>query len=81
MRNVLESDVERRRAEAEKDKERKLWIAYFHSGSSDDYGTWRNRIDAESSTNAARGNDANLDDDGIMSIFNGLFPANGGETK
>ena len=76
VQEFLESEYKRKKDKADEDKEWKLWLAYIHSYSEESFGVWKQRVNG---SDASIGNDSNLDDDGIMSIINNLFPENGGE--
>lgn len=77
VREFLESEHKHKKDKADEDKEWKLWLAYIHSYSEETFGTWKQKVDGSSATH---GNDSNLDDAGIKSIINNLFPEDGGET-
>lgn len=81
VQKFLESEYERKKAKADEDREWKLWIAYIHSYSEESFGTWKSLVDKTDNQNATKGNDENLDDNGIMSIINELFPESWGETQ
>ena len=69
----LQAETERKNQETEKDNEMKLWIAYVHSHSEEPYGVWKDRVCSKGNRNA-KGGDETLDDKGIMSIMQDLFP-------
>lgn len=73
VQSFFEAEVKRLKDKAEEDKELKLWIAYVHSYSEEDYISWKNRV-APANQNAEKNNDFNLDDKGIENIINNLFP-------
>ena len=68
----LTAEYERRKQEAEKENEMKLWIAYVHSYSDKSYNEWKQQVFRGSTTNTGKA-DADLDDEGISSIINSLF--------
>lgn len=72
--SFLEGEAERRKAEADRDDELKLWIMYCHSYSEDSYLDWKKRVLGVDSKGRKKSRDADLDDDGIKAIFDGLFP-------
>ena len=78
VQEFLKSEHERKKDKADEDREWKLWVAYIHSYSEEPYGTWKQRLNG---SNEPHSNDSNLDDDGIMSIINDLFPEDGGENQ
>jgi hypothetical protein len=77
VKEFLESEYNRKKDKDAEDKEWKLWVAYVHSYSEEPYGIWKQKVDGSSEAN---GNDSNLDDKGIKSIIDNLFPEDGGET-
>lgn len=70
----LKAEYERRKAEAEKDDELKLWIAYVQSRTEESYRNWKKRVCKAGSGNSHGGGDEALDDDGIEAIITKLFP-------
>lgn len=73
VQSFLEAEAVRRKQEAEKENELKLWIAYVHSYSDKTYDEWKKQIFQTSSTTKTGKSDADLDDEGIRSIINSLF--------
>ena len=78
VHEFLESEFKRKKDKANEDKDWKLWLAYIHSYSGETFGTWKQKIDG---SNESNGGDFNLDNNGIQSIINNLFPEDGGETN
>ena len=74
VQKFFEGEYEKKKNKAEEEKEWKLWVAYIHSYSDENFQDWKNRIAQANRQNANTGNDQNLDDDGIASIINNLFP-------
>lgn len=76
VHGFLKEESARRSEEAEKTKEMKLWIAYIHSFSKESYGEWKEQIERQSGgkNTPVKGSDQTLDDAGIQSIMNDLFP-------
>lgn len=74
----IDADHKRKKAEAEKDEENKLWLAYLSSRSEKSFLEWRNDVlnSSESRTQNNGGGDESLDDEKIASIMNELFPGN-----
>ena len=71
----LESEYERRKQDAEKDYEWKLWTMYIHSYTDKSYGEWKKEIQ-ENATNGHKTNkDDDLTDDGIKALVGRLFPS------
>ena len=76
----IDAEAERKKAEAKKDEDNKLWIAYLMSRSEKTFEQWKNDV-IKSSENRNRkhgGGDESLDDEQIVSILDDLFPK---ETK
>ena len=71
--DFLKAEYERRKQEAEKEDEMKMWIAYVHSYSDKSYNEWKKQIFQTGSTTSGGKSDADLDDEGIHSIINSLF--------
>ena len=71
----LESEYERRKEDAEKDYEWKLWMMYINSYSDKSFGEWKQDIQKNASGNTRKTKDDDLTDDGIQSIVNKLFPS------
>ena len=68
----MEAEYERRKQEAEKENEWKLWIAYVHSYSDKTYDEWKKQIFGTSTTKPGK-SDADLTDDDITSIIDAAF--------
>lgn len=73
VESFLKEEYERRKQEAEKANELKLWIAYVHSYSDKSYDEWKKQIFKSGSTTPTGKSDADLNDDGIQAIFDDLF--------
>ena len=74
IQGFLEAEAERKRKEAQKDEDWKLWMAYIHSETDKSFNEWKKQIFQPSSTTKKAGkSDADLDDDGIMAIINAQF--------
>ena len=71
----LEAEHERRKAEAEKDDDWKLLVMYCHSYSDKSFKDWKNDALKTASNNRNKNKDDELDDEGIQSIVNDLFPS------
>ena len=71
----LDAEAERKKENAEKELEMKLWIAYVHSESDKSYGEWRRSVYSDDKTrNTKTSGDQSLDDNGIKAIVADLFP-------
>jgi hypothetical protein len=75
VKGFLDAEYERRKEEAEKDYEWRLWVAYVHSYSDLSYDKWKEKVCKPVSTTGNGRSDSELTDDGIRSIMNRLFPA------
>ena len=71
----LEAEYERRKEEAEKDYEWKLWMMYINSYSEKSFGEWKDSVQQNTSNRTRKNRDNDLTDDGIQSIVNGFFPS------
>ena len=72
----LEAEYERRKAEAEKDEEWKLWMLYIHSCSDKSFGEWKSEVIKTAKTQThSKSKDYELNDDGINAIISSLFPS------
>lgn len=72
VQGFLEAEYERRKADAEKNNEWMLWVAYVHSYSSDNFNDWKKKhCGAGSSTKKT--SDANLTEDEANKIIDNLF--------
>ena len=68
--NVIEKENQRKQEEAEKEDEQKLWMMYVHSRTDKSFVDWK----AEVLKPAHKGGrDANMTDEDITDIINGLF--------
>ena len=70
---VINAENMRRKEEAERENEMRLWIAYVHSYSKDSYADWKKAVTGGGAANGG-GGDAALDDDGIKAIIASVFP-------
>ena len=72
----LEAEYERRKAEAEKDDDWKLWTMYIHSYSEKSFKDWKDAVLPKPNGNKqVKNTDSDLDEDGIKSIFTKIFPS------
>jgi hypothetical protein len=72
VNGFMEADYERKKQEAERENEWKLWIAYVHSYSDKTYDEWKKQIFGTSTTKP-KNSDADLTDESIKSIIDSLF--------
>ena len=75
VEGFLEAEYERRKAEAEKDENWKLWVMYVHSFSDKSFVDWKRDALKNASNTRKKNRDDELTDDGIQSIVNKLFPS------
>lgn len=73
VEGFLKEVYERRKQEAEKENEMKLWIAYVHSYSDKPYDAWKKQIFKRGSTTPTGKSDRDLTDDGIRKILDATF--------
>lgn len=72
----LEAEHERRKEEAEKDGDWKLWMMYINSYSDKSFGEWKSEVLKTANTKTRKANkDHELTDDGIKAIVGRLFPS------
>ena len=72
----LEAEYDRRKEDAEKDEDWKLWMMYIHSYSDKPFGEWKSEVIKNAKTDTRKANkDNELTDDGIQSIVSKLFPS------
>ena len=75
VEGFLEAEYERKKAEAEKDDNWKLWVMYIHSYSDKSFTDWKRDALKNASDTRKKNRDDELTDDGIHSIVNKLFPS------
>ena len=71
----LEAEYERRKAEAEKDYDWKLWMMYINSMTDMTFGEWKDSVQKHTSQKTRKNKDDDLTDDGINAIVSNLFPS------
>ena len=71
----IEAEYERRKADAEKDLEWKLWMMYINSVTEMSFGEWKESVHKNASNKTRRNKDDDLTSDGINTIMNKLFPS------
>lgn len=72
VHGFMEAEYERKKQDAERDNEWKLWVAYVHSYSEKPYDEWKKQIFGTSTTKPKK-SDADLTDDEITSIIDAAF--------
>lgn len=74
----LQSEYERRKAEADKDDDLKAWIMYSQLAcngfTEESYFEWKNRVLKIDNKGRKRTTDEDLTDESIQAICDGLFP-------
>jgi hypothetical protein len=71
----LEAEYDRRKEEAEKDFDWKLWMMYINSFTDKSYGEWKEDVLDNTSDKMHKTKDEDLTDDGIEAIMTELFPS------
>jgi hypothetical protein len=71
----LEAEYKRRKDEAEKDFDWKLWMMYINSITDKSYGEWKDDVLKDTSDRTRKTKDDDLTDDGIKTIMDKLFPS------
>ena len=71
----LEAEYERRKQEAERDEDWKLWMMYINSMTDKSYGEWKESVLQNVSDKTRKTKDDDLTDDGIKTIMDKLFPS------
>ncbi len=74
VEGFITAEAERKKAEAEKENDWMIWIAYVHSDTDLNFGEYKKRVMGQSPEEDKQ-SDAELTEDGIQSILNRLFPA------
>ena len=73
VEGFLQAEYERKKAEAEKNNDWMLWVAYIHSYSSESFTDWKKRHCGSGGTTKKKSSDAELDDKGISNLLTDLF--------
>ena len=71
----LEAEYDRRKEEAEKDYDWKLWMMFINTVSDMSFGEWKESVQKNASEKLRKNKDDDLTDDGIKSIVGKLFPS------
>ena len=71
----LEAEYERRKEEADKDYDWKLWMMYINSYSDITFGEWKESVQKNASERMRKNKDDDLTDDGVKAIYDKLFPS------
>lgn len=79
--SFCESEYNRKKEEAERDEENKLWMAFVFSRSELTYSEWKKNVYKKGNSTTAKEGDENLDNEGIMAIINDLFPDNSSQER
>lgn len=70
--DFLEAENERRKEQAAKEDEWKLWMMYVHSYSEESFYDWKKRV-LKPGSQRKTSNDSDLTNEGIMSIIDETF--------
>ena len=73
VQGFLEAEYERRKAEAEKNNEWMLWVAYVHSYSDKTFDEWKKVVCGTGSTTVKKSKDEDLTEEAIGNIIGKLF--------
>ena len=73
VEGFLQAEYERKKAEAERNNDWMLWVAYIHSYSSESFNEWKKRRCGSGSTTKNTSRDSELDDEGISNLLTDLF--------
>ena len=71
----LEAEYERRKEEADKDYDWKLWMMYINSYSDITFGEWKESVQKNASERMRKNKDDDLTNDGVKAIYDKLFPS------
>jgi hypothetical protein len=71
----LEAEYERRKQEAEKDQDWKLWMMYINSLSDKNFSDWKDSVLQKPDSKKQGTKDRDLTDENIQSIITNLFPS------
>ena len=72
----LEAEYERRKQEAERDEDWKLWMMYINTMSEQTFADWKDSVLKKPDSSKTHGTkDRDLTDEGIQSIITNLFPS------
>lgn len=77
IRSFLQAENDRRKEEADKNDEMKMWIAYVHSYSDKSYNEWKEDVLGAAKRNAGTGGDYDLTDERAKAIIDDLFTHGG----
>lgn len=72
--SIIEAENERKKEQAEKEDDLKLWLIYVHTTMEESFLTWKDKV-LHGGNKRKKGTDADLTDDGIKAIIDDLFPA------
>lgn len=73
VEEFLRGEAERRQAEAEKENDWMLWVAYVHSYTDKSFADWKREVLRPATTGAGHGKDYDMTDDAVRSIVERLF--------
>ena len=75
IKGFLQTENERRKAEADKDEDLKMWMAYVHSYSDKSFNDWKaGLMGGSTKTGRKTGGDYDLDEKRAQEIIDNLFP-------
>lgn len=77
VNEIVTAENQRRKEQAEKEDEEKLWMAYVHVRPQEPYSTWKAGLTSSSGTNNRRGKrDEDMTSADIDALLSRLFPQN-----
>ena len=76
-----EAEHARKKEEAEREEDNKLWTAFLLSRSTLTFSEWKKEAFKNGNSTTAKGGDESLDDEGIKAIINNLFPDNSSQGR
>lgn len=75
VEGFLRAETERRQAEAERENDWMLWVAYVHSYTDKSFDDWKREVLRPATTGAGHGKDYDMTDDDVKNIVGRLFPS------
>ena len=75
VKGFLEAEYERRKQEAERDEDWKLWMMYINTMSDKSFAEWKDSVLRKDDSTTHGTKDRDLTDEGIQSIITNLFPS------
>lgn len=73
VQGFFEAEYERKKQEAERDREWMLWVAYVHSYSDKPFSEWKKSVIKPEGTTRRHSSDESMTEQTAQSIIDGLF--------